>query len=51
MNPIIKIFFLMAVFSLVAGCNKTDEFTEDGTIELKKARVEVTVPFEADLIG
>ena len=48
MKTLLKIFFLMAVISLVAGCNKTDEFFDDETPELKKANVEVTVPFKAN---
>lgn len=41
----------MAVVSLIAGCNKTDEFTDDETVDLKKAQVEITVPFEVNLLG
>ena len=41
----------MAVISLVAGCNKTDEFFVNETPELKNAQIEVTVPFEADFVG
>jgi len=51
MKTILKIFFLMAVFSLVAssGCNKTDDFVIDDSLELKSAQPHtVTVPFKAD---
>ncbi len=49
MKTLVKIFFLMAVISLVAGCNKTDEFFENDSIELKSAQPhEVSVPFKAD---
>ena len=47
----------MAVINLVAGCNKTDEFTVDENAQLKSAQLKsaqshkVTVPFEANFIG
>lgn len=37
MKTLLKIFFLMAVISLVAGCNKTDEFVLSNSSELKNA--------------
>ncbi|MBW6537701.1 MAG: alpha/beta hydrolase, partial [Mariniphaga sp.] len=39
MKTLLRIFFLMAVFSLVAGCNKTDEFFSENAVELKKAPI------------
>jgi hypothetical protein len=51
MKILYEIFFLTALISLVAGCNKTNEFIDDETSELKKAQVTVTVPFEADFVG
>src|SRR5665811_351557 len=39
MKTPLKIFFLMAVISLVAGCNKTDEFLGDNSAELKSAPI------------
>jgi hypothetical protein len=51
MKTLFKIFFLTALISLVAGCNKTNEFIDDETSELKKAQVTVTVPFEAEFTG
>ncbi|MDT8417031.1 MAG: hypothetical protein RQ864_04400 [Lutibacter sp.] len=49
MKTLLKIFFLMAVISLVAGCNKDVLFDEQSTDpQLKKAHVEETVPFKAD---
>ena len=52
MKALLKIFFLMAVFSLVAGCNKTDEFATEEDLQLKSAKPHtVTVPFEANLLG
>jgi pimeloyl-ACP methyl ester carboxylesterase len=39
MKTLLKIFFLMAVISLVAGCNKTDEFFDDAQLELKNAPI------------
>jgi len=48
----IKLLFQIFIFSgLLAGCEKTDAFTDDETPELKKAQVEVTVPFEVNLLG
>ncbi|MBW6536117.1 MAG: hypothetical protein K0B11_14005 [Mariniphaga sp.] len=51
MKTLLKIFFFAALTGLLAGCNKTDAFIDDETVELKKAQVEVTVPFIADLVG
>jgi hypothetical protein len=49
MKTLLKIFFLMAVISLVAGCNKDALFEDQPTEpQLKKAQVEVIVPFKAD---
>lgn len=39
MKTLVRIFFLMAVFSLFAGCSKTDNFAEDDSLQLKKATV------------
>jgi hypothetical protein len=50
MKTLLKIFVLITVISLSAGCNKTDVFIED-SIELKRAQVDVTLPFEAKLTG
>ncbi|MDF1570914.1 MAG: hypothetical protein RQ743_12555 [Bacteroidales bacterium] len=52
MKAILKIFFWMAAFSLVAGCDKTDEFIPDEDFQLKSVQLhEVTVPFEVNLLG
>ncbi|MDT8417030.1 MAG: hypothetical protein RQ864_04395 [Lutibacter sp.] len=52
MKTLLKIFFLMAVISLVAGCNETDEFNTDEDFQLKSAQPrEITVPFEVNLLG
>ncbi|WP_372950343.1 hypothetical protein [Mariniphaga sp.] len=51
MKTFLKIFFFAALFGLLAGCEKTGEFFENETPELKKAQVEVTVPFKADFVG
>jgi len=52
MKTFLEIFFLMAVISLVAGCNKTDEFISDDAAALKSGETKkVTVPFEANLLG
>lgn len=48
MKTIVKIFFLMAVISFVAGCSKTDDQISN---ESKSKLVTVTVPFEANLLG
>jgi hypothetical protein len=48
MKTFLKIFFLAALTGLLAGCEKTGEFFENETPELKKAQVKVTVPFKAD---
>jgi hypothetical protein len=47
-----KLLFQILIFAgLLAGCNKTGEFFENETPELKKAQVKVTVPFKADFVG
>ena len=52
MKTLFRIFFLMAVISIVAGCDKTDDLISDESVELKSAQPhEVTVPFEANLLG
>ena len=51
MQALLKIFYLMAVISLVAGCDKTDEFFDTQDVELKSAQVMVTVPFKANFVG
>lgn len=51
MKTLLKIFFFAAIIGLLAGCNKTDEFIENEIPELKKAQIEVTVPFEVNLLG
>jgi hypothetical protein len=50
MKTLLKIFFLMAVISLVAGCNKTDEFFEDTQVELKKAKIKVMPSTATDVL-
>ena len=49
MKTLVKLFFLVAVISLVAGCNKTDEFFEDTQPELKKAKMKVMPSTSTDL--
>lgn len=39
MKTLIKIFFLSAVISLAAGCNKNDDFFSENELELKKAPI------------
>jgi hypothetical protein len=52
MKTLLKIFFLMAVISLVAGCNKNDELTADENLQLKRAQPHlVNVPFEANMLS
>jgi hypothetical protein len=51
MKTLLKFFLLMGLISLVAGCNKTDDFTDEETVDLKRAQVEVTVPVEVNLLG
>jgi hypothetical protein len=51
MKTLVKIFFLAALTGLLSGCDKTGEFIENETPELKKAQMEITVPFKADFIG
>ncbi|MBE0680172.1 MAG: right-handed parallel beta-helix repeat-containing protein [Bacteroidales bacterium] len=50
MRTHVKIFFLMAVISLVAGCSKTDEFFEDTQVELKKAKMKVMPSTAIDVL-
>jgi pimeloyl-ACP methyl ester carboxylesterase len=40
MKTLVKLFFLVAVISLVAGCNKTDDFFENDSVELKSAKIQ-----------
>lgn len=40
MKTLVKIFFLMGVISLVAGCNQTDDFFENNSVELKTAKIQ-----------
>jgi hypothetical protein len=52
MKTLIKLLFLMAVISLVAGCNKNDDLINDNDVLLKSAQQHtVTVPFEAHMLG
>ncbi|MBW8331415.1 MAG: hypothetical protein K0M40_05290 [Prolixibacteraceae bacterium] len=55
MKTLVKIFFLMAFVSLIAGCNKENIMGDESSeMELKKAKlkpVTVTVPFKADFVG
>jgi hypothetical protein len=51
MKTLVKIFFFAALIGLLAGCDKNEEFFDNETPELKKAQVEVTVPFEVNLLG
>lgn len=52
MKTLLKIFFLLAVIILVAGCNKINEFKVDEDLQLKSAQPhKVTVPFEVNLLG
>lgn len=51
MKTLLKIFFFAAMIGLFAGCDKTGEFFDNETPELKKAQVEVTVPFKAEFVG
>jgi hypothetical protein len=48
MKTLSKIFFLIAVISLVAGCSKINDLISD---ELSGQPIKVTVPFEANLLG
>jgi len=50
MKTLLKIFFLMAVISLVAGCDKTDEFFEDTQVELKKVKMKVMPSTASDVL-
>lgn len=54
MKTLGKVLLLMAVFSIIGACNKTDElgFNEELTgMSLKKAQVMVTVPFKIKFVG
>jgi len=51
MKTFVKIFLVAAIISLLAGCDKTDEFSKVENLQLKKAQVMVTVPFKADFVG
>jgi hypothetical protein len=52
MKTLLKIFFLIAVFSLLAGFNKIDDFKATEELQLKNAQTnEVTLPFEVNLLG
>lgn len=51
MKTILKIFISAAIFVLLAGCDKNEEFIKNETPELKNAQVEVTLPFKADFVG
>lgn len=48
MKTLLKIFFFVSLIGLMAGCDKQVEFFENESTELKKANVEVTVPFKAN---
>lgn len=49
MKTLLEIFFLMAVISLTAGCNKTEDIQNDHSAQLKSAQlVTVEIPFKAD---
>lgn len=49
MKTLLKIIFLMAVISLFAGCNKTNDFVPDKELQLKSAHpITVEVPFKAN---
>jgi hypothetical protein len=50
MKTLVKLFFLVAVISLVAGCNKTDDFFEDTQPELKKAKMKVMPSTSTNLL-
>jgi hypothetical protein len=53
LKTLVKIFFLMAAISSVAGCNQTEDvINELSDAELKSAQPhKITVPFEANLLG
>ncbi len=52
MKTLVKIFFMMAVISLVAACTKTDDTALNNSSELKITKSQtVTVPFKANFIG
>jgi len=49
MKTSIKLFIIVALISLAVGCNKTNDFVSDDSIELKSAKIQtVTVPFKAN---
>lgn len=48
MRTLVNILFFAAIIGLLAGCDKTGELFENENPELKKAQVEVTVPFKAE---
>jgi len=50
MKKFVKLLFLVAAISLVAGCNKTDEFFEDTQPELKKAKLKVMPSTSTDVL-
>ena len=52
MKTLFRIFFLKAVISIVAGCNKTVDLISEESVELKSVQPhKVIVPFEANLLG
>ena len=52
MKTLVKIFFIMAIFSLTTGCNNTGNKTSDESVELKSAQSHtVNMGFEANLLG
>ncbi|WP_372950344.1 hypothetical protein [Mariniphaga sp.] len=52
MKTFLKIFIFAVLFGLLAGCEKTAEFFENETPDLKSAQPQkITVPFEANLLG
>lgn len=51
MKTNVNILFIAAFIGLLAGCDKTGEFTVVDNPELKKGQVEVTVPFTASFTG
>ncbi|WP_372950340.1 right-handed parallel beta-helix repeat-containing protein [Mariniphaga sp.] len=50
MKTLVRLFFIIAVISLVAACNKTDEFFEETQLELKKAKIKVMPSMAADVL-
>ena len=52
MKTRIKLLFSVAVISLVAGCDKSDDFINDSDVVLKSAQPHtITLPFKAHLLG